>query len=88
MNSKNRKTSDPHRLLINLTDKIDLERKDCFIKSQHLLQMEKYKKSYIRIMNFKHQPQGGMKNLSYLKGHILYQIFKIIFECILKNYGK
>ena len=33
MNSKNRKTSDPHRLLINLTDKIDLERKDCFIKS-------------------------------------------------------
>ena len=27
MNSKNRKTSDPHRLLINLTDKIYLNKK-------------------------------------------------------------
>ena len=28
MNSKNSKTSDPHRLLINLTDKINLKRRD------------------------------------------------------------
>ena len=28
MNSKNSKTSDPHRPLVNLTDKIDLRRKD------------------------------------------------------------
>ena len=28
MNSKNSKTSDPHRLLINLTDKINLKRSD------------------------------------------------------------
>ena len=27
MNSKNSKASDPHRLLLNLTDKIDLKRK-------------------------------------------------------------
>ena len=27
MNSKNRKTSDPHRLLLNLTDKINLNPK-------------------------------------------------------------
>ena len=27
MNSKNSKTPDPHRLLLNLTDKIDLRRK-------------------------------------------------------------
>ena len=35
MNSKNSKTSDPHRLLLNLTEKIDLKRKDisCFIES-------------------------------------------------------
>ena len=34
MNSKNSKTSDPHRLLINLTDKIDFRRKDkCFALS-------------------------------------------------------
>ena len=28
MNSTNSKTPDPHRLLLNLTDKIDLRRKD------------------------------------------------------------
>ena len=31
MNSKNSKTSDPHRLLLNLKDKIDLRRKDEYI---------------------------------------------------------
>ena len=31
MNSKNSKTSDPHRLLLNLTDKIGLRRKDKYI---------------------------------------------------------
>ena len=31
MNSKNSKTSDPHRLLDNLTDKIDVKRKDKYI---------------------------------------------------------
>ena len=31
MNFKNSKTSDPHRLLLNLTDKIDLRRKDEYI---------------------------------------------------------
>ena len=36
MNSKNSKTSDPHRLLLNLTDKIDLRRKDKYIASSNL----------------------------------------------------
>ena len=31
MNFKNSKTSDPHRLLLNLTEKIDLRRKDKYI---------------------------------------------------------
>ena len=29
MNSKNSKTSDPYRLLVNLTDKIDLRKNKC-----------------------------------------------------------
>ena len=35
MNSNYRKTSDPHRLLLNLADKMSLKRNDkcCFIKS-------------------------------------------------------
>ena len=36
MNSKNGKTSDPHRLLLNLTDKIDLRRKDKYIALSNL----------------------------------------------------
>ena len=36
MNSKNSKTSDPHRLLVNLTDKIDLRRKDKYIALSNL----------------------------------------------------
>ena len=31
MNSKNSKTSDTNRLLLNLTDKIDLRKKDKYI---------------------------------------------------------
>ena len=31
MNSKNSKTSDPHRLLINLLDKINLKRSDKYV---------------------------------------------------------
>ena len=31
VNSKNNKTSDPHRLLFNLTDKINLKRIDKYI---------------------------------------------------------
>ena len=36
MNSKNSKTSDPHRLLINLTDKIDFRRKDKYVALSNL----------------------------------------------------
>ena len=31
MNSENSKTSDPHRLLLNLSDKINLKRSDKFV---------------------------------------------------------
>ena len=36
MNSKNSKISDPHRLLLNLTDKIDLRRKEKYIALSNL----------------------------------------------------
>ena len=36
MNSKNGKTSDPHRLLLNLANKIDLRRKDKYIALSNL----------------------------------------------------
>ena len=36
INSKNSKASDPHRLLLTLTDKIDLRRKDRYIVLSNL----------------------------------------------------
>ena len=36
MNCKSSKTSDPHRLLLNLTDKIGLRRKDEYIPLSYL----------------------------------------------------
>ena len=36
MNSKNRKTSDPHRLLLNLADKINLKRSDKYLTFSNL----------------------------------------------------
>ena len=36
MSSKNSKTSNPHRLLLNLTDKADLRRKDKYIALSNL----------------------------------------------------
>ena len=37
MNSENSKTSDSHRVLLNLTDKIDLRRKDESIALPNLI---------------------------------------------------
>ena len=36
MNSKNSKTPDPHSLLLNLTDKINLKRTDKYINMSNL----------------------------------------------------
>ena len=36
MNSENSKTSDPYRLLLSLTEKIDLRRKDQYIALSNL----------------------------------------------------
>ena len=36
MNSENSKTSDPHRLLLNLTDKLNLKRNDKFVALSNL----------------------------------------------------
>ena len=47
MNSKSSKTSNSHRLLLNLSDKIDLKRGNK-IKSCHLLYIEKCFKNHTK----------------------------------------
>ena len=46
MNSKNSKTSDPHILLLNFTDKIDLKTSYDYVVplNRDMLSIEKYKK--------------------------------------------
>ena len=71
MNSENSKTSDPHRLLLNLLDKINLKRSNKYVVLSNLSIYYKWKKN---------QLQHRMKKLNYLKDNILYHIFKIILN--------
>ena len=48
MISEKNETSDPQRLLLNFTDKVDIKIY-CFIKSQYLLYMEKYRKEHGKV---------------------------------------
>ena len=76
-NSKNSKTSDPHRLLLNVTDKINLKRKHKNIALSNLsiyYTWKNIKKSHIRtFINLKHQLQHGMKNLNYMMDQVMVQ---------------
>ena len=82
MNSKNSKTCDPHRLLLNLVNEINLRGKDKYIALSNLSINGTWKniKSFRRTINLKFQLQREMKNLNYLMDHIMYQIFKIILN--------
>ena len=79
MSSKNSKTSDPRRLLLNLADKINLKRGDEMLLYQTLAFTKhgKILRSHTKIIKLKYQFQHGMKILNYLMDKILYQIFKI-----------
>ena len=75
MDSKNSGTSDPYRVLLNLSDKIYLKKKDKYIALSNLsiyYTWKNIKKSYKKIINLTYQLRHGMKNLSYLKDHIPY----------------
>ena len=71
---KNSKTSDPHRLLINLLDKIELKRKDEYVALSNLSTYYAWKniKSHTKTINLKYHLQRGMINLNYLMDLILY----------------
>ena len=82
LNSGNSKTPDPHRLLLNLSYKINLKEGINILLYQILAFTihGKIWKSHIDIINLKYQLRHEMKSLSYMMGHILYQIFKITFN--------
>ena len=68
MNSENSKTSHLHRLLFNLSDKINLKRSDKYVDLSNLsiyYTWKNIKKSY-KIINLKYQLNHRMKSLNYL----------------------
>ena len=83
MNSKNSKISHSHRLLLNLSDKIDLEKEMINILFYQNLAFTihgKIQKRYTKIINLKYQLQRRMRTLSYMTDCILYKIFKVILS--------
>ena len=76
MNLENSKTSNPHRLLLNISDKINLKRIHKYVALSNLC-IYYTSKSHTKIINLKYQLRHAIKSLNYLMDHILYQIFKI-----------
>ena len=79
MNSENSKAPDPHRLLLDLLDKIDLRRSDNYVALSNLIKTHTIK------INLEYQLPRGIKNWNCLMDHILYQTFKIISSVSSKN---
>ena len=63
MNSENNKKSEPHRLLLNIVDKINLKRSDKYVALSNLSMYYTWKniKSNTKTINLKYQLQHGMK---------------------------
>ena len=91
MNSKNSKTSDPHRLLLNLTDKIDLRRKDKYIALSNLsiyyYTWKNIKKSY-KNNKFKISAPTWNEEFELPDGSYSISDIQDYFEYIFKKYGE
>ena len=74
MNSENSKTSDPHRLLLNISDKIDFKWSDTYLYLSNLSMYytESIQKCHSKTIHFKCLYQHRMKTLNYQVDHILY----------------
>ena len=87
-NSNNSKMSDPHKLLINLTDKIDLRRKDKYIALSNISIYYKWKntkKSY-KNNKFKISAPTWNEEFELLDGSYSISYIQDYFENILKKH--
>ena len=89
MNSKNSETSDSHRLLPNLSDKINSRsyKYDSLSSLSICYKWKNIKKSY-KNNHLDYQLQHEMRNWNYLMDHILYQIFKTVLHILKKTWRK
>ena len=90
MNFKNSKTSDPHNLLLNLTDKIDLRRKDKYIGLSNLSIYYTWKNIKKSCKNNKFKVSAPTWNEEFELPDGLYSISDIqdYFEFIFKSMGR
>ena len=90
MNSENSKTSEPHVLILKLTDKLNSRRREKIIALSNLSIYYTCKniKSLYNNNKFKISAPHGMINFNYVMDHILYQIFLTILNTFLKNMEK
>ena len=75
MNSGNSKTSGHHRLLLILSDKVNLQRRDKYVVWSNLsiyYTWKEYKKFIQKKINLKYQLQHGMTTLNFQMDQILY----------------
>ena len=72
MNSDESQTSDPHRLVFDFSDKINLKAVDKSISLLNLIICYKIYKGHIEAINLKYQLQYGMINLNCPIDQILY----------------
>ena len=81
------KTSDSHRLLLNLADKINLKESDKYVALSNLSIYYTWKsiKKSNKNNKFKISAPTWNDSLNYLMDHNLYQIFKITLNISLKN---
>ena len=87
MSSENSKTSDPHRLSLNRSDKLKLKRSDKYdaLSNLSIYCTRKNIKSQRKTINSKYQLQYGTKNLNYQMDHFLYWGLKISLSISSKN---
>ena len=82
MNSGNSKTSDPHKLLLDLSHKTNLKRSGNLVALSNLsiyYTWRKYKKSHAKIINLKYQLPHGVKSLNYLMVHLRIKMVHILY---------
>ena len=90
MNSENSTLFDPHRLLLNLSNKIDFYVCDMYAALSNLSMYYTWEniKSHTQTIHLKQQLQRGMKSLTSLMDHSLYQTLKTVLIISSKNIEK
>ena len=85
MSSKNSKNSEPRRVILNLTDEINLKRIEKYVALSNLIIYHIWRNITKSYENKQYQLQGGMINFINLMNRILCYIFKTISSISSKN---